>query len=143
MANKLFLDVNIILDFTLERKGELAEIENLFELAEKEKIELYVSESVIATTLYFLQKNKSDALAIVRELSSVVNFIPFKKDVLFFSLEKYKDIEDGLLYFMAAKANMNYFITRNVKDFVFTLPSLPVLTPSKFLREIHFNDLPQ
>jgi predicted nucleic acid-binding protein len=142
MANKLFLDVNIILDFTLERKGELAEIENLFELAEKEKIELFVSESVIATTLYFLQRNKSDALAIVRELSSVVNFIPFKKDVLFFSLEKYKDIEDGLLYFMAAKANMNYFITRNVKDFVFTLPSLPVTTPSKFLREIHFNDLP-
>jgi len=32
MANKLFLDVNIILDYTLERKGELKEIEALFEL---------------------------------------------------------------------------------------------------------------
>ena len=113
MVNKLFLDVNIILDYTLERKGELAEIENLFELAETEKLELYVSESVIATTLYFLQKNKLDALAIIRELATCLNFIPFKKDVLFFSIEQYKDIEDGLLYFMAAKANMNYFITRN------------------------------
>ena len=138
MLNKLFLDVNIILDYTLERKGELAEIENLFELAETEKLELYVSESVIATTLYFLQKNKLDALAIIRELATCLNFIPFKKDVLFFSIEQYKDIEDGLLYFMAAKANMNYFITRNVKDFAFTLPSLPVLTPAKFLSEIYF-----
>lgn len=142
MVNKLFLDINILLDYTLERKGELAEIENLFELAEEEKIELYISESVIATTLYFLQKNKLDALSIVRELSTCLNFIPFKKDVLFFSLEKYKDVEDGLLYFMAVKAKMNYFITRNVKDFPFTLPSLPVTTPSKFLKEIYLNDLP-
>lgn len=141
MVNKLFLDTNIILDYTLERKGELKEIESLFELAENEKIELYISESVITTALYFLQKNKLDALAIVRELSTCVNFIPFKKDVLFFSLEQYKDIEAGLLYFTAAKANMNYFITRNIKDFAFALPSLPVLTPLKFLREIYFNDL--
>lgn len=135
MANKLFLDVNIILDYTLERPGELKEIESLFELAEEEKVELYISESVIATVMYFLQKSKLDALAIVRELSSVVHFIPFKKDVLYSSLEAYKDLEDGLLYFLAAKANMNYFLTRNTKDYVFTLPSLPVITPSKFLKE--------
>ncbi len=40
MANQLFLDSNMILDYTLERKGEIVEIENLFELAEDEKIEL-------------------------------------------------------------------------------------------------------
>lgn len=135
MANKIFLDINIILDYTLEREGELQEIESLFELAEEEKIELYISESVVATILYFLQKSKLDALSILRELSAVVNFIPFKKDVLFYPLEQYKDVEDGLLYFLAAKANMNYFITRNTKDFPFTLPSLPVVTPSKFLKE--------
>lgn len=135
MANKLFLDINIILDYTLERQDELEEIESLFELAEEEKLELYISESVVATVMYFLQKNKLDALAIVRELSTVVNFIPFRKDVLFYSLEKYKDVGDALLYFLATKANMNYFITRNTKDFPFTLPSLPVITPSKFLKE--------
>ena len=136
MANhKLFLDVNIILDYTLEREGELKEIEALFEMAEAEKVELYISESVLATVLYFLQKSKLDGLAILRELSTVINFIPFRKDVLFFSLEQYKDLEDGLLYFIAAKANMDYFITRNIKDFSFTLPSLPVTTPAKFLKE--------
>jgi len=136
MANKLFLDTNIILDYTLERKGEIEEIESLFELAEDEKIELYVSESVLATTLYFLQKNKLNALSIIRELCAVINIIPFKKDILFFPMEQYKDTEDGLLYFIAANGKMNYFITRNAKDFVFTLPSLPVITPSKFLKEI-------
>ena len=140
MANKLFLDTNIILDYTLERKGELEEIQNLFELAEDEKIELYVSESVLATTLYFLQKGKLNALAIIRELCAVLNIIPFKKDILFSQLEQFIDIEDGLLYFIAANSKMNYFITRNVKDFVFILPSLPVVSPSRFLIEI-FNDI--
>ena len=136
MANKLFLDTNIILDYTLERKGEIVEIQNLFELAEEEKIELYVSESALATTLYFLQENKLKALSIIRELCAVINVIPFKKDILFFPLEQFRDTEDGLLYFIAASGKMNYFITRNTKDFVFALPSLPVITPAKFLKEI-------
>ncbi len=141
MVNKIFLDTNVILDYTLERKGELEAIENIFSLAEKEKVELFISESVITTSFYFLQKNKLDALAIIRELSPIVNVIPFKKDILFFSLEKFKDTEDGLLYFIASSGKMNYFITRNVKDFVFTFPSLPVLTPARFLKEIYHDDL--
>lgn len=63
-------------------------------------------------------------------------YYSFQKDILFFPIEQYKDPEDGLLYFIAANGKMNYFITRNAKDFVFTLPSLPVITPSKFLKEI-------
>jgi predicted nucleic acid-binding protein len=142
MVNKIFLDTNIILDYTLARKGELEDIENIFGLAEKGKLELFVSESVISTSFYFLQKNKLDALLIIRELSPLLNIITFKKDILFFPLEKYKDTEDALLYYIAASGKMNYFITRNVKHFVFTIPSLPVITPSRFLKEIYRNDLP-
>ena len=143
MVSKLFLDTNILLDYTLERKGELDAIENIFGLAEQEKVDLFISESVIATSFYFLQKNKLNALQIIRELCTVINILPFKKDILYFSLEQFKDIEDGLLYFIAANGKMNYFITKNIKDFAFILPSLPVITPSKFLKEIYFDDLPK
>jgi len=34
---------------------------------------------------------------------------------------------------------MNYFITRNKKDFSYTLPSLPVLTPTEFINTIFTN----
>ncbi|CAN5193371.1 hypothetical protein BH20BAC1_BH20BAC1_08900 [soil metagenome] len=55
---------------------------------------------------------------------------------MYYPLEKFKDKEDGLLYFLAVNEKMNYFITRNVKDFTFTNPSLPVMTPTRFLNEI-------
>lgn len=143
MVNKLFLDTNVIVDYVQERNHELDAIKEIMYLAELENLELFISESVITTTLYLLQKQKIDALSVLREICKVVNVIPFSKDTLYYSLEKYKDIEDGLLYFSASKAKMNYFITRNVKDFVFTLPSLPVMSPTNFLKEIYFNDISQ
>ncbi len=143
MANKLFLDTNVIVDYVQERNYELDAINEIMYLAELQNLELFISESIITTTLYLLQKQKIDALSVLREICKVVNVIPFSKDTLYHSLEKYKDIEDGLLYFSASKAKMNYFITRNVKDFVFTFPSLPVMSPTNFLKEIYFNDLSQ
>ena len=135
MANKIFLDTNILIDYTLQRKGELNEIERIFNLAEENKIDLHISESVFATTIYYLQKNKLNTLGIIRELSKVLTFIPFKKEIISHPLERFKDVEGGILYFLAFKARMQYFITRNVKGFKFTLPSLPVFTPSKILKD--------
>jgi predicted nucleic acid-binding protein len=143
MAYKTFLDTNIIVDILMERNFELDSIYEIFKLAEKGNIDLYISESVITTTFYVLRKDKKiDTLSVLREICKTVNIIPFTKDILYYELEKYKDTEDGILYFLASKAKMNYFVTRNIKDFAFTLPSVQVITPTKFLKEIHFNDLP-
>lgn len=143
MVNKLFLDTNIIIDYVQERSNELDAIKEIIYLAELEKIELFISESVITTSFYVLQKQKIDALSVLREICKMVNVILFSKDTLYYPLEKYKDIEDGILYFSASKAKMNFFITRNVKDFAFTFPSLPVMSPANFLKEIYFNDISQ
>jgi predicted nucleic acid-binding protein len=79
----------------------------------------------------------------LREICKTINCIPFLKDILYFPIEKYRDKEDGILYFLASKAKMDYFITRNVKGFIFLFPSLPVMSPTNFLKEIYLNDLPQ
>ena len=141
MASKLFLDINIIIDYVQERDYELDAINEIMHLAELRKLELFISESVIATSFYFLKKQKIDALSVLREICKTVSVVPFVKDILYYPVEKYKDIEDGLLYFLAAKAKMDYFITRNVKDFVFLFPSLPVMSPTNFLKEMYFNDI--
>lgn len=142
MVNKLFLDTNIIIDYVQERNYELDAVKEIMHLAELEKLELFISESVITTSFYFLQKQKIDALSVLREICKMINVIPFSKDILYFPVEKYKDIEDGLLYFLAYKTKINYFITRNVKDFTFLFPSLPVMSPTNFLKQIYFDDLP-
>jgi predicted nucleic acid-binding protein len=142
MDYKIFLDTNIIVDLLMERHYELDAINEIFILAGKEKVSLYISESIIATTFYILRKEKRiDPLAAFREMCKTMNVIPFSKDILYYSLEKYEDKEDGLLYMLAHKAKMNYFITRNVKDFSFQFPSLPVISPTNFVKEIYLNDI--
>jgi predicted nucleic acid-binding protein len=142
MDYKIFLDTNIIVDLLMERHYELDAINEMFILAGKEKVSLYISESIIATTFYILRKEKRiDPLAAFREMCKTMNVIPFSKDILYYSLEKYEDKEDGLLYMLAHKAKMNYFITRNVKDFSFQFPSLPVISPTNFMKEIYLNDI--
>ena len=142
MAYKLFLDTNIIIDYVQERVNELDSIKEIMYLAEIDKIELFISESIITTSFYILQKEKIEALPVLREICKIVNTLPFSKDILYHPIEKFKDIEDGLLYFLAVKNKMDYFITRNVKDFTFLFPSLPVISPINFLKEIYLNDIP-
>ena len=142
MANKIFLDINIVIDYVEERPNELDAIKEIMYLAQLQKIELFISESVIATSIYVLKKQNIDALSVLREICKTVNVLPFSKDILYYPVEKYKDTDDGLLYFLAYKAKMSYFITRNVKDFTFLFPSLPVMSPTNFLKEIYFNDIP-
>ena len=118
MAYKIFLDTNVLLDLLMERTFELEAIHEIFKLSEEGIVDLYISESIITNIFYILRKEKRiDTLSALRELGKVVSFIPFSKDVLYHPIEKYKDTEDGILYFLAAKAKMDYFITRNVKDF--------------------------
>ncbi|MEO6893642.1 MAG: PIN domain-containing protein [Ginsengibacter sp.] len=141
MEYKLFLDTNIIIDYVQERINELDAIKEIMYLAELRKLELFISESIITTSFYILQKEKIEALPVLREICKVVNTIPFSKDILYFPLENYKDVEDGILYFLAHKNKMDYFITRNVKNFTFQFPTLPVLSPTNFIKEIYLNDL--
>jgi predicted nucleic acid-binding protein len=143
MAYKIFLDTNIIIDLLMERSYELDAINEIIILGGREIINLYISESVIANTFYILKKEKRiDPLSAFREMCKTMNVVPFSKDLLYYPLEKYKDTEDGLLYFLAYKSKIDYFITGNVKDFTFLFPSLPVMSPTNFLKEIYFNDLP-
>ena len=142
MAYKTFLDTNVVIDLLAERNYELDAIHEIINLSGKGITDLYISESIITTTFYLLRKEKNNnILSALRELCKIVNVIPFSKDILYFPIENYIDQEDGLLYFSAYKAKMNYFITRNVKDFTFLFPSLPVMSPTNFLKEIYFNDL--
>lgn len=141
MEYKLFLDTNIIIDYVQERANELDAIKEIIHLAELDKLELFISETVITTGFYVLQKQKIQALPVFRELCKIINIIPFSKEIIYFSVEKFKDIEDGLLYFLALQGKMNYFITRNVKDFSFQFPSLPAISPTSFIKEIYLNDI--
>jgi predicted nucleic acid-binding protein len=141
-ANKLFLDTDIILDFILSRKGELHEIEQILNAASTGVFECYISESVITTSMYVLQKEKKDSLQLLRTVCATLNIIPFNLSVLYTSIEIFDDIEDGLLYFLAQQGKMNFYITRNINDFKNAPTILPVFTPKQFFKYLNSNDIP-
>ena len=77
MVNKIFLDINIIVDYVEERTNELDAIKEIIYLAELGKIELFISESIIATSIYLLQKQHIDSLSVLREICKTVT-VQFK-----------------------------------------------------------------
>lgn len=139
-VNKLFLDTNILLDYLLARSGELKQVEKIMDLAHGGKLQCFISESVIATAIYFLEKEKLDALAMIRRTCEVVKILSFQQDVLDLPIEKFKDTEDGLLYYLAKFHQLDYFITRNTNDFKKASGHLQVLTPKHFLTSIYKDD---
>ncbi|MDQ6845472.1 MAG: PIN domain-containing protein [Bacteroidota bacterium] len=142
-GNKLFLDTNIVLDFLMSRKGELNEIEQIFNLTHKGLLDCFISESVVCNSLYILEKEKRDTLKMLRDVCTILKILPFHSNILHASIEAFKDLEDGLLFFLAQDHKMDFFITRNIKDFKNAPLSLPVFTPKQFIKHLHPNDLPQ
>jgi|SRR5690242_13043119 predicted nucleic acid-binding protein len=140
-VNKLFLDTNIVLDFVLSREGELNEIERIFNLAKEGSFECFISESVITNCIYVLEKDKKDSLQILRTLCSVLKVLPYLPSVLYSSIEVFNDKEDGFLYFLAQHHKMDFFITRNIKDFKNAPLILPVLTPKNFIKYFNSDDI--
>jgi predicted nucleic acid-binding protein len=133
--SKLFLDTNIILDFLLAREGELKEIESILNYASNGNIECHISESVLATCLYFLEKEKrKNIMGMIRNIWPVLKVLPLDHSVIYSSIEIFPDLEDGLLFFLAQFHKMDFFITRNIKDFKNAPSSLQVLTPSQFIK---------
>ena len=142
-VNKLFLDTNIVLDFILSREGELNEIEQIFNLAKTGQFDCFISESVLTTCIYVLEKDKRDTLQMLRTLCTVLKVLPYVPSVLYSSIEIFDNIEGGFLYFLAQHHKMDFFITRNINDFKNAPLLLPVFTPKQFIKYLSPNDIPK
>ncbi len=136
-GNKIFLDTNVILDFLMAREGELIEIEQILNLTNRGLLDSFISESVICNSIYILEKEKKDTLKILRNLCTVLKIIPFHINVLHASVELFRDLEDGILFFLAQEHKIDFFITRNIRDFKNAPSNLPVLTPKQFINHLH------
>lgn len=133
MVAKVFADTNIIIDLIENRDFDRASIASLFSLAENAEIEIYISESVVTNALYVTNLPEQ-----INLLLKIVHTCCFKTETFQKGLlNMYKDKEDAILYFGAIQNKMDYFITRNKKDFLkFTETTLPVLSPKEFLDKI-------
>ncbi len=138
MMDKLFLDINVVIDLLGEREPFYNSAAKIATLADKTKVKLIVSALTYSTVFYLLSKfegnevvkDKLRKFKVIAETSDLTDKIIDKG-----LSSKFTDFEDALQYHCAVKMDCNILITRNEKDFKES--EIPVMTPDEYLNTLN------
>lgn len=130
---KIFVDANIVLDLLEKREEFFVEAQELFTLADKKMVKLYISALTLANVHYLLSKHlKMEARKVLAKFKVLVEVLSVDDKIMDLSLASdFKDFEDAVQYYTAIENNMEIILTRNKRDF--RISDLPVLTAREFL----------
>jgi predicted nucleic acid-binding protein len=132
--DKILVDTNIILDLLAKRESFYSEAQQLFTLADKKQVLLYVSSLTLANTYYVLSQSLKieNARKILRKFKVLVDVLPMDDKIIDLALDsEFDDFEDAIQYFTAIENNLHLIVTRNLKDF--KQSTIPVLTAKDYL----------
>jgi predicted nucleic acid-binding protein len=131
---KIFLDTNVALDLIANRDPFVHDSLPFLELVKKGEAHLFISEVSIGTIVYMA----FDRLKLIDAEEKLIQFFDFgyvisggKEALLNSIISDFKDKEDGIQYFTAIENDMDFFITRDKKDFKFA-KEIRVLSPKEF-----------
>jgi predicted nucleic acid-binding protein len=135
MNPKLFMDTNIIIDFIEQRPYEIDSTNKLFRAAEENLVEVYICESTVVNTWYITGLDGQ-----ILKLLPLVHLLQTQTRIIERALlSSFKDKEDAVLYFTALENKMDYFITRDEKDFKkHILRDLKTLSPKALVKHLEF-----
>ncbi len=138
MAVKIFLDANVLLDYTLKREfGDDAKA--ILEDVIDGNIQAFLTSSVLHILGYWTSKayGGPKAKEILLTLLSDVTIIDIPHETALIALHsKINDIEDALQYYTAIHHKIDYFISRDVRLKKECIPVLPVLTPKELIQTL-------
>lgn len=137
MKEKLFLDTNVVIDLLGEREPFYKSAAKIATLADKGKIQIFVSALTYPTTFYLLSRfeDKEIVKEKIRKFKVITETVDLTGKIVDKGLaSKFSDFEDSLQYYCAVKMDCNIIITRNGKDFKES--DIPVLTPDEYLNSI-------
>ena len=138
MAYKLFIDTNVYLDYLMNRGKEWQQAENILELAENNRIEVFTSASCLLNLMYVMRSYKLANTEIVGHVNNILSYSKLANpDNTIFQTALsvgFPDLEDAVQYFTALHIKgIDYFITSNTKDYKKASMQLPVITPKQFM----------
>ncbi len=136
MVPSAFLDANILLDLTLKREG-FEKAAQIVRLSVKGRIALYTSSSIIHLLGYWLTKvyGQAKARELILSLMEEVRVLETTHDIIIQALEsKIADIEDAIQYHTGLYHQLDAFVSRDRSLQRAAISSLPVCSPTEFLR---------
>lgn len=136
---KIFFDVNILLDFFLERSPKQELINSIFEKLDGNQIQGYVTISVIQTCAYYLKQAKD--LPVCKDIIGVIcekfNLAEGNQNSIISAIQSnHTDIENSIHYFICLDHHMDAVVTSD-RDFLkLSKPFLLVITPEELMDRI-------
>ena len=132
---KLFLDTNILIDFLSDRQPFSFHATDIFNLSINQSVQLFTSTHSFATTHFVLKKYLSpkELQPTLEKLLKHMTLLPVtEKDITTALMSKHPDFEDAVQMCTALEANMDFIISRNIKDFKHS--PVPTHTCAQFLQ---------
>lgn len=139
MAFRIFLDANILLDFTLKREAAAyASARKLIEWAVNGRVQVFITPAVLQETGNWLTRayGPERAKELLLALLAEVQMIEAGHETAVGALHsRMMNINDALSYYAALHQRLDYFITRDKDMLKAAIPVLPVCTPEEFLEQ--------
>jgi len=136
MAFRIFLDTDILLDFTLKREA-YASARRLMEWAVKGRVQIFITTNVVNIAAYWLTKAYGAAKAkeLLAALLADIQVIDIGHEITVNALHsRITDVEQALQYYTALHHKLDYFITRDKALDKAASPVLPVCRPEEFIK---------
>ena len=131
-----FVDTNIVIDLLQKRDEFYKEAQELFTLADRKKVKLYISALTFANTYYILSRfySSDEAKKILSKFKVLVEVLPTTDKIIELALASdFKDFEDAIQFYTALESSLEAIITRNKKDFKNNL--IPVFSAKEYLNK--------
>jgi len=136
MAYKIFFDINVVLDYTLQRNN-FEDMKFIIESMEQGYQRGFITSATIHTLSYFLTKEygQQKVKAILLDLLSFITVIDAPQDIINNALHaNFNDIEDALQVYTALHYKMNFFLTSDKRLLKESSEVLPIMTVKDFVK---------
>lgn len=134
---RLLFDTNIIVDIALKREPHYVDSINVFKIVDNKTIFGFITATTI-TDIYYISKKEKGHLIAIEFVSNLIQFVDVlgidKMIILEAISAKLTDFEDAIQSTASSFNNIDFIITRNVKDF--KKSEIKALTPIELLNQI-------
>jgi predicted nucleic acid-binding protein len=134
--NGVFVDTDIVLDLLGNRKPFYRHAAELFSIADRSELTIFVSSLSFSNLNYILSKQYSSnqARKVLMKFKTLVTVLSVSDKVVELALlSDFKDFEDALQYYTALENGVTLLLTRNLKDY--KTAGIPIMTAEQYLKK--------
>lgn len=137
---KVLIDTNILLDVILLREPHLELSKRVLQCCQS-LVDGYIAVHTFSNMFYILHETEDFAIEDCRNTFNKLLYVfdvasLNKSDVIAaVNNETFADLEDSMQHQSSVASELDYIVTRNIKDF--EKSNVPAVTPEKFLELVH------